>query len=247
MLQIAPSPRSFMPGSTASIARSGARMSTSMIRSKRFIGSSRSPGNVIAALFTRMSTRPNFSTVVSTIAWISSSFARLVGTAIASPPASAIFATVSSIVPGSGSGFAAVARAAHATCAPAAASATAVAAPTPRLAPVTIATLSSSSMTPKLEVREVLLHGERRLVQVAELLDPLEHRRGFERMLDVIALGKRFDLGPCEWRRHRRTLADAQRVRAHGRLVAVVLAPVDEHAAGTLRLRHVDGHVLRIA
>ena len=54
--------------------------------------------------------------------------------------------TVPSIVPGIGSGFASVARAAHATRAPAAASATAVAAPTPRLAPVTIATLPSRSM-----------------------------------------------------------------------------------------------------
>ena len=74
----------------------------------------------------------------------SSSTARFVGTAIASPPAARARRTVSSTVPGSGSGVASVARAAQATRAPAAASATAVAAPTPRLAPVTIATRPSS-------------------------------------------------------------------------------------------------------
>ena len=44
--------------------RSGARRSTCITRSKRFIARSRSPGNVIAALLTRMSTRPNASIVV---------------------------------------------------------------------------------------------------------------------------------------------------------------------------------------
>ncbi len=94
---------------------SGARMSTCITRSKRFIGSSRSPGKVIAALFTRMSTRPNVAIVVATMASISSSWARFVGTAIASPPASSMRWTVSSMVPGIGSGAASVARAAHAT------------------------------------------------------------------------------------------------------------------------------------
>jgi hypothetical protein len=50
--------------------------------------------------------------------------------------------TVSSIVPGLGTGDASVARAAHTTLHPFAASNSAVAAPTPRDAPVTIATLS---------------------------------------------------------------------------------------------------------
>jgi hypothetical protein len=67
----------------------------------------------------------------------------LVGTAIASPPASAILRTVSSIVPGMGTGATSVARAAHATLHPRWASISAVAAPTPRLAPVTIATFPS--------------------------------------------------------------------------------------------------------
>ena len=99
--------------------RSGARRSTCITRSKRFIGSSRSPGNVIAALFTRMSTRPNvLDRGRDHRARPRSSFARLVGTAIASPPASLDRRTVSSIVPGIGSGVASVARAAHATAHP---------------------------------------------------------------------------------------------------------------------------------
>ena len=83
---------------------------------------SRSPGNVIAALFTRTSTGPKCSTVAATMCSTSASLARFVGTAIASPPASVIRRTVSSIVPGIGTGAASVARAAHTTLQPRSAS-----------------------------------------------------------------------------------------------------------------------------
>ncbi len=147
-LTIAPLPFAFIAGMAARIAMSGARRSTCITRSKRFICMSRSPGNVIAALLTSASTRPKCSIVVATIRSTSSSRARFVGTAIASPPAAVMRRTVSSMVPGMGSGEESVARAAQATLHPRWASSSAVAAPTPRDAPVTMATLPERSMRP---------------------------------------------------------------------------------------------------
>jgi hypothetical protein len=139
-LTIAPPPTARRCGAASRMATSGARRLTAITRSNRLVGIERSPTNVIAALLTTRSRRPKWSTVRATIATTSCSTARLVGTAMASPPDATIVATVSSMVPGSRSGCAAVARAAHATRHPACASAIAVAAPTPRLAPVTSAT-----------------------------------------------------------------------------------------------------------
>jgi hypothetical protein len=145
-LRIEPDRRCFIDAITARIASSGARKSTCISRSKRFMSRSRSPGNVIAALLTRMSTGPKWSTVAWIICSTSPSLARLVGTASAVPPASVMRRTVSSIVPGIGTGAASVARAAHTTLQPRSAISSAVAAPTPRLAPVTIATFPSRFM-----------------------------------------------------------------------------------------------------
>jgi hypothetical protein len=72
---------------------------------------------------------------------------RLVGTARPRRPVASIRRTVSSMVPEVRWGLDSVARAAQATSHPASARATAVAAPTPRLAPVTRATLPSRSST----------------------------------------------------------------------------------------------------
>ena len=145
-LRIAPHRRAIMPGSAAFTARSGARRFTSITRSHRFIGSVLSPGKVMAALFTRMSSRPNVPIVRTTIASTCSGRERSVGTARPRRPRSWISRTVASIVPGSLSGAASVARAAHATSAPAVASAMAMARPTPRLAPVTRAAAPARSM-----------------------------------------------------------------------------------------------------
>src|SRR3954451_12717799 len=219
-----------MPGTTACVAITGARRSTSKIRSNRFIGSSRSPGNVIAALFTRMSTGPSSASAVATIASTSASTARFVGTAIARPPASVMRRTVSSTVPGSGRGVASVARAAHATATPSAARATAVAAPTPRLAPVTMATFPESS-TPRTLPKGGELLRERQVVgvEVAELRDALEAAGGVDREgVLVLGIERVRHFVP----RHRRgdglQRPDPQRVHGHGRLVVLVLAPVDE-------------------
>src|SRR3954470_7069609 len=228
---MAPVRRATIPGTTAWVAITGARRSTSKIRSKRFIGSSRSPGNVIAALFTRMSTGPSSATVVATIASTSASTARLVGTAIARPPASVMRRTVSSTVPGSGSGVASVARAAHATATPSAASATAVAAPTPRLAPVTTATFPESSTPRTLPKRGQLLgEGEVVGVEVAELGGARQApaRLDRERVL-LLGVERVGHLVPRHRRGDRRPGTDPQGVDGDRGLVVVVLAPVDEH------------------
>ena len=145
------------PGSR-SPARAGR---PSKMRSKRFIGRSRSPGNVIAALLTRMSTGPELLD--------GGRDHRLdlgVDRRGSSAPRSPVRRRPRSggrcrrCVPGSGSGDASVARAAQATSAPSDASATAVAAPTPRLAPVTMATLPLRSTARRLRERgERLLAG----------------------------------------------------------------------------------------
>src|SRR2546430_1984693 len=123
MLRILPCPARFMIGRAARMASRGARTFTSMTRSHRFIGSARSPSNVIAALLTRMSSRPNASAACWTIA--SGAPGRDRSTGIASPrrPRSSTSRTVASMVPGSFSGAASVARAAQATSTPASASA----------------------------------------------------------------------------------------------------------------------------
>ena len=78
--------------------------------------------------------------------------------------------------------------------------------------------------------------------------DPFEHGARLERERVLVAGVERgLDLGPRERRRDRRLVAQPQRVRAHRRLVPVVLAPVDEHLARALGLRHVDEHALGIA
>ncbi len=89
----------------------------------------------MAALLMTMSSRPKWFCAVCTMRATSASSARLVGTASARRPRSSTCRTVSSIVPGSLSGDASVARAAHTTSTPASASAIATARPTPRLAP----------------------------------------------------------------------------------------------------------------
>ena len=109
-----------------------------------------SPTNVMAALLIRMSSPPRPSTVESIISMTDSRLERSVGTARPRRPVERIRSTVSSSVPGVACGASWVDRAATATSQPASASATAVAAPTPRLPPVTSATLPSRSITPVL-------------------------------------------------------------------------------------------------
>src|SRR5579862_5794084 len=92
------------------------------------------PSRVTAALFTRMSNRPNFSITCLNPAFTCSASATSIFTANAVPPAAAISLTSAA----SFSSF----RAATATFAPACANASAVSRPIPCDAPVTIATLS---------------------------------------------------------------------------------------------------------
>src|SRR5271170_1481946 len=97
---------------------------------------SASVSRVIAALFTSMSSLPNFASVCRKPDFTCAGSATSIGTASASPPAASISAT-------SDASLSAV-RAATATFAPAPASATEVARPIPCEAPVTRATLSLS-------------------------------------------------------------------------------------------------------
>src|SRR5713101_8843023 len=101
-----------------------------------------SPSRVIAALFTKMSSRPNFSSTCLNPALTCSASATSIFTANASPPAAKISFTNDA----SFSSF----RAATATFAPASASARAVSRPIPCEAPVTSATLSF-----KLNIRDL--------------------------------------------------------------------------------------------
>ncbi len=145
MLTIRPPPAARRWGTAARDATNGACRLTAITSSWRCIGMSRSPTKVTAALLTSTSRRPNAATARSTIASTSAASARLVGTAMAAPPAARMRSTVSSSVPGVRCGASAVDRAAQATVAPAWARATATAAPTPRDAPVTTATFPASS------------------------------------------------------------------------------------------------------
>ena len=92
------------------------------------------PSRVIAALFTRMSRRPNFSITCLNPAFTCSASATSIFTAMAVPPAASISVT-------SVASFSSL-RAATATFAPAWTRASAVSLPMPCEAPVTIATLS---------------------------------------------------------------------------------------------------------
>ena len=107
--------------------RSTASQSSAFMRTAR-------PSRVMAALFTRMSSLPNFSRAWRNPAFTCSASATSICTASASPPAAAISATT----PASFSAL----RAAATTRAPACASASAVARPIPCDAPVTSATRS---------------------------------------------------------------------------------------------------------
>ncbi len=100
---------------------------------------------VTAALLTRMSGAPSCRVASWTSRSRSAGSARLAATATADPPAERICSTVSPIVPGNGDVPGSVVRAATATAAPSAANLRAISAPMPRLAPVTIATLPSST------------------------------------------------------------------------------------------------------
>ncbi len=101
-----------------------------------------------AALLTRMSGAPSRAVVSSASRVRSSGRDRSAGIATAWPPASLISATVWSIVPGIAVGAPDVLRAVTATAAPAAPNRRAISAPIPRLAPVTRATLPSSTPIP---------------------------------------------------------------------------------------------------
>src|ERR1700730_1218461 len=93
-----------------------------------------SPSRVIAALFTKISSRPNFSRICLKPAFTCSASATSILTANAVPPAAVILATTAA-------SFSAL-RDATPTLAPASASASAVSRPIPCEAPVTKATLS---------------------------------------------------------------------------------------------------------
>src|SRR4029077_3189425 len=106
--------------------RSTASQSSSFMRSAKV-------SRVIAALFTRMSSRPNFASASWNPVFTCAASATSIGTTSALPPAASISATSNEIF--------SVLRAAAATFAPASASARAVARPIPCDAPVTKATL----------------------------------------------------------------------------------------------------------
>ena len=92
-----------------------------------------------AALFTRMSQRPNSASSCSTIAWYSARLLTSAAAAIAVPPAAVISATT--LPAGSGMWLWLIT-----TLAPAAASAAAMALPIPVAAPVTSAVLPASAV-----------------------------------------------------------------------------------------------------
>ena len=95
-----------------------------------------------------MSGGPSRSVVSSTSRARSAGLDRSAGIATAVPPAEAMSATVSSIVPGRAEDTSDVVRAATATAAPEAPNRLAISAPIPRLAPVTRATFPSSTPIP---------------------------------------------------------------------------------------------------
>src|SRR6266536_3041989 len=103
------------------------------------------PSRVTAALFTRISSRPNFSTTCLNPAFTCSASATSIFTASASPPAD-------TISPTSAANFSSF-RAATTTFAPASANALAVSRPIPCDAPVTTATLSFKLNIPSAPLR----------------------------------------------------------------------------------------------
>ena len=84
--------------------------------------------------------------------------------------------------------------------------------------------------------------------QVATFCNPGQHVLGPEaEQLGILLLGALRHLGPVERGRDARPLRGPQRVHADGRLVLVVLAPVDQHLAAALGLRHARDDQLRVA
>src|SRR6266511_382500 len=95
---------------------------------------------------------------------------------------------------------------------------------------------------------QLLLELEVREVDVAHLPDAVEHVGRFEgQCVRILAVERIGHLVPRHRRRHHRPFLAAHRVRAHGRLVPVVLAPVDEHLPFAQVLTHHDRHPIRLA
>src|SRR4051812_12424970 len=144
IITMCPDFRSRMAGSTARGQRNAPRTFTSITRSNLPGGHPATSAQKMApALLIKMSMRPNSRSVASARRWTSSNSRTLVGTGSARRPNRPTSSAVSWIVPGSRACGSAV-LAATTMSAPSRASASATALPTPREAPVAIATRPSS-------------------------------------------------------------------------------------------------------
>src|SRR5215469_16147115 len=151
MLRIQPPPCARMPGSTSWARWNDASTCTENISAYRlWVKSSTRVKYVTAALLTRMSGVPSRLMVSATRRSRSCGLARSAVIATAVPPAAWICCAVSAMVPSNCETPGSAVLAATATAAPSAANRLAISAPIPRLAPVTIATLPSSSPIPVL-------------------------------------------------------------------------------------------------
>ncbi len=83
--------------------------------------------------------------------------------------------------------------------------------------------------------------------QITLGLESLQQRLRLRTQLGL-APGTRgaLDLPPVQWRRDRGSLTRAQRVHAHGRLVGIVLAPVDQHPSSSQALGHARDHQIGV-
>src|SRR5829696_3920299 len=96
------------------------------------------------------------------------------------------------------------------------------------------------------DIGELLLQLKHRLEEVALLLDALDRVGNLEpELLGIAALRGPLHLAPVKRDRGGGALARPQRVDPDRRLLLVILAPVDEHLAAALGLRHLRDHVLR--
>src|SRR5581483_5308323 len=146
-LMMLPPPFAAMCGTTSFASRN--RLRTLVLIESSHIStvvSSNAPRVGAIALFTSTSTRPYSRIAASTNPSRSRSTPTSHRTGSARPPDAVIAAAVAATLPGSPSGCSSNVRAAHTTDAPRSASPTASALPIPRDAPVTIATLPSSSI-----------------------------------------------------------------------------------------------------